>query len=84
MGQGMTDGERQILNEIGNLRREVNDGFRETRQNLNRAHKRIDETDKDVAEVKQKVAVNGTKIAFFMVFVTSVGHLVSSWVKSKF
>lgn len=84
MSNPMTEGERQILNEIGSLRREVNDGFRETRQNLNRAHKRIDETDKDVAEVKQKVAVNGTKIGIFMVFVTAIGHAISSWAKSKF
>jgi len=79
----MTEGERQILNEIGSLRREVNEGLRESRKDVSHAHTRIDEVNKAVAGVKQKVAVNGTKIGLFMIFITAVGQAISSWAKSK-
>ena len=81
---GMTEGERQILNEIGSLRSDMNAGFRETRDDIKGAHKRIDKTDEDVGDLKQKVAVQGTKIGLFMVFITTIGHAITSWAKSKF
>lgn len=58
----MTDGERQILTEISNLRREMNDGFRETRKDVKSAHVRIDEVEREVAEIDKKVAINKTKL----------------------
>lgn len=84
----MTEGEKTILAEIRSVRKHVDDGFRECRDDIGKVHSRIDETDKEVAKAKEIALVNKTKVGTFiagMVFVfTGIGTLISHWLKSKF
>lgn len=77
----MTEGERQILTEISNLRKEMNDGFRETRKDIKSAHIRIDEVEKEVAGVDKKVAINKTKLGFFALLLTGGTKALDFFIK---
>jgi hypothetical protein len=77
----MTDGERAILSEISNLRKEMNDGFRELRKDVKSAHVRIDEVEKDVATVDKHVAINKTKLGIFAVLLTGGSKALDFFIK---
>lgn len=77
----MTEGERQILTEIGNLRKEMNEGFREIRADVKGAHVRIDKADGDIAEVEKSVAVTKTKLGIFALIIFGGSKAVDFFIK---
>jgi|LULL01.1.fsa_nt_gb hypothetical protein len=58
----MSDGEKILFDLISEIRKDINDGFKESRQDHQRAHKRIDQVEKEIAAVDKKVAINKTKL----------------------
>lgn len=78
---GMTDGQKILFDAISDLRKEVNDGFRETRNDIKSAHKRIDEVEREVADVDKKVAINKTKLGFFALLIAGGSKALDFFIK---
>ncbi len=77
----MNEGQKIIFQAISDLRKEMNDGFRETRNDVKGAHKRIDEIEKDVAAIDKKVAINKTKLGFFAILLLGGTKVLDFFIK---